>query len=197
MSTERLLWARKAQELRFHQLEATRKQAESWRTGLAGLTALFSAVLVIKGRDNLTSLAAPYAQLTAALFALALIAFVVATLSAIRAASGAPGETCLLAGEDLEAWTRKETAEAGRKIVFARRTSLFGVCLVATATGLAWFAPAASSAEPTVTVESRSTRYCGGLAGVSGGSVIVHSHETYQIIPLDSVATVRPSQSCP
>ncbi|WP_409463650.1 hypothetical protein [Amycolatopsis sp. GA6-003] len=197
MSTERLLWARKAQELRFHQLEATRKQAESWRTGLTGLTALFSAVLVIKGRDNLISLAVPFAPLTAALFGLALLAFVVATLSAIRAASGAPGETCLLAGEDLEAWTRTETAEAGRKIVVARRTSVFGLCLAAAATGLVWFAPTTSNTEPTVTVESASARYCGGLAGVSGGSVIVHSRETYQLIPLTSVVAIRASKSCP
>jgi hypothetical protein len=197
VSTERLLWARRAEELRFHQLEAIRKQAESWRTGLASLTALFSAVLVIKGRDNLTSLSAPFAQLVAALFALALLALVVATLSAVRAASGAPGDTCLLAGEDLAAWTRKETAEAGRKIVIARRASLLGVCLVIAATGLAWFAPAPSSTEPTVTVESTDAQYCGGLAGVSGGSVIIHSHETYQLVPLQSVITIRVIESCP
>ncbi|WP_152611075.1 hypothetical protein [Amycolatopsis sp. MJM2582] len=197
MSTERLLWARRAQELRFHQLDAVRKQAESWRTGLASLTGLFSAVLVIKGRDNLTSLSAPFAQLVAALFALALIMFVVATLSAVRAASGVPGDTCLLAGEDLEAWTRNETAEASRKIVFARRISLVGVFLVATTTGLAWFAPARSASEPTVVVESINARYCGGLAGVSGGSVIVHTRDSYQVIPSNAVTSIRVSKSCP
>ncbi|MFJ7218875.1 hypothetical protein [Amycolatopsis sp. NPDC098790] len=197
MSTERLLWARRAQELRFHQLEAVRKQAESWRAGLTGLTGLFSAVLVIKGRDNLNSLSSPFAQLVAALFALALLMFVVATLSAVRAASGAPGDTCLLAGEDLETWTRKEATKAGRKIVVARRTSLFGVFLVAAATGLAWFAPAQSGTEPAVTVESTNAQYCGGLTGVSGGSVIIHSRETYQVIPSESIIKIRPSKSCP
>ena len=45
-----------AQELRFHQLEAVRKQAETWRTGLTGLTALFGAVFVLKaGRTWWTS----------------------------------------------------------------------------------------------------------------------------------------------
>lgn len=191
-----MLWARRAHELRFHQLEATRKQAESWRIGLAGLTALFSAVLVVKGRDDLTRLATPFAQLVAALYALALLALVVATLSAVRAASGAPGDTCLLTGEDLEAWTRRETVQAGQKIVLARWSSLFGVCLVAAATGLAWFAPIQSSAEPTVTVESTDARYCGGLAGVSGGSVIIHSGETYRLVPLSSIVTIQNSKSC-
>lgn len=196
MSAERLLWARRAQEVRFHQLEAVRKQAESWRTGLAGLTGLFGAVLVIKGRDNLTSLSAPFVQLVAVLFALALLMFVVATLSAVRAASGVPGDTCLLAGEDLEAWTRKETTEVGRKIIIARRTSLFGLFLAAAAIGLAWFAPVRNLTEPVVTVESTNARYCGGLAGVSGGSVVIHLRESYQVVPLDDVVNIRPGKSC-
>lgn len=196
MSAERLHWARRAQELRFHQLEATRKQAESWRTGLAGLTALFSAVLVVKGRDNLTSLASPYPQVVAALFGLALLALVLATLWAIRAASGTPGDTCLLAGEDLQAWTRAETSSATRKIVYARWSSLVGVSLVAVATGFAWFAPAEYAVNPIVRVESTNSYYCGVLSGVSNGSVIVLIDDMYRMIPLDASVTIRVAKSC-
>ena len=47
MSVERLRWAEKAQELRFTQLDMVRRQAESWRTGLTGITALLGAVLIV------------------------------------------------------------------------------------------------------------------------------------------------------
>jgi hypothetical protein len=197
MSSDRWRWAQQAQELRFHQLEAARKQAETWRAGLTGLTALFGAVLIVKGRDNLTDLSSPYQQVVVVLLGLALVALVVATLAALRAASGTPGDECLLTGEDLEAWTRHEVVEVQRTVVLARRLTLVGACTLAIAIGLAWLAPVRTAREPLVIVEFGGGRICGDLSGISNGTVVVRVTEQYRIIPLASVTRMDSAKSCP
>ena len=50
MTLDSKRWAQLASELKFTQLDTARKQAEVWRAGLAALTALLTAVFVLKGR---------------------------------------------------------------------------------------------------------------------------------------------------
>jgi hypothetical protein len=196
VSGDRYRWAELAQELRFHQLEAVRKQAETWRTGLTGLTALFGAVLVLRGRENVADLTAQYRALIVALLLSALVALVVATLSALRAASGAPGDECLLTGEDLEAWTRQETAEAQRSIRRARRLTLVGAGAMAVAVGLAWLAPR-ETRQPTVVVQSVDGRTCGSLSAITGGAVAVQQGKNLRIIPLGRISRLEYAERCP
>jgi len=197
VSGDRYRWAELAQELRFHQLEAVHKQAETWRTGLTGLTALFGAVLVLRGRENVADLTAPYPALIVALLLSALVALVVATLSALRAASGAPGDECLLTGEDLEAWTRQETAEVQRSIRRARRLTLVGAGAMAAAVGLAWLAPLRETRQPTVVVQSVDGRTCGSLSAITGGAVAVQQGKDLRIIPLGRISRLEYAERCP
>lgn len=197
MSSERWWWAQKAQKLRYGQLETARKQAESWRTGLTSLTALLSAVLVVKGRDNVTSLASPYPAVILLLFGLALVALVVATLRALRAASGVPGDECLLTGEDLEIWSRCEVTEVHRAITTARWLTIFGVCAIAAGVGTAWLAPTASTVAPTVRVDSSYGSFCGALKQFSDGIIRVGEARGYHLVPLTSVVNIVAVDSCP
>jgi hypothetical protein len=48
MTLDNKRWAQLASELKFSQLDTARKQAEVWRAGLAALTALLTAILVLK-----------------------------------------------------------------------------------------------------------------------------------------------------
>jgi hypothetical protein len=196
MSSERWWWANKAQELRFHQLETVRRQAETWRTGLAGLTALVGATLLVKGRDNLVGLSWPYPMLIAIILGLASAALVAATLRALRAASGMPGDECLLTGEDLEAWTSAEVALAQRGIAVARRLTVGGLCALAAAIGLAWFAPAQRQAMSAVMVDTARERICGELVGISDGAVVVHQADQYRFVPLTATTRVTPTSGC-
>jgi hypothetical protein len=144
VSSDRWWWAQKAQQLRFSQLDAARRQAEAWRTGLAGITALFGAVLVIKGRSDVAGLASPYPVILVGFYVLTLILLLVATLTAIRAASGTPGDECLLTGEDLELWTVDEVARVQRAIRMAAVLTVIAVCMLAVGAGTAWLAPVKS-----------------------------------------------------
>jgi hypothetical protein len=197
VSGDRYRWAELAQDLRFHQLEAVRKQAEAWRTGLTGLTALFGAVLVLKGRESVADLARPYPALILALLLAALAALVMATLSALRAASGMPGDECLLTGEDLEAWTRAETTKAQQSIRRARWLTLVGIGAMAVAIGVAWLAPSKGSPEPTVVVQSvDGLTTCGDLAAIGNGGVAVRHGTSLSIIPLGKISRLEYAEHC-
>ena len=198
MSSERWWWANKAQELRYHQLESARKQAESWRTGLTGLTALFGAVLIVKGRDNVAALPSPFPYLVVALLAAGLTALVAATLLALRAASGTPGDHCLLTGEDLEAWSRREVLSIQRSIVVGRRLMLCGITLIAVAIGLAWLAPAQrGSGSINVVVDAGGGTICGTLTGIGDGALVLRRAGRDHVVPQQSVVELRSVGQCP
>lgn len=141
MSIDRWRWAQKAHELRFTQLDMARRQAETWRNGLTGVTALLGAALVVRSSRDVVALAVPYRLVVLTLACAALAAMVTATLLAIRAASGVPGDECLLTGEDLERWTQREVIRVQRAIRTAGALSVAGLCALIAATGTIWLAP--------------------------------------------------------
>ncbi|UQU62519.1 hypothetical protein COUCH_26235 [Couchioplanes caeruleus] len=200
MSAERLWWAQRAQQLRYTQLDVARRQAETWRTGLTGLTGLLGAVLIVKGRDNASSLADPYPWLVLALFLLGAAALVVATLSAIRAASGVPGDECLLTGEDLQRWTEREVAGVYRAVTRARHLTVGGVCAVALGVAVAWSAPMAGPDRPVVRVswgsDQGTDQICGRLLAADATSLRVGGRDQYHIVPLTSVVRVEVVARC-
>lgn len=200
MSSDRRRWAERAQELKFHQLEAVRKQAEGWRTGLGGLSALVATALVIKGRDSVAELSIPFRWSVVMLLGVALASLVWATLMAIRASSGAPGEECLLTGEDLEEWTRQEVQEVQRILTRAARLAVGGVAAIAVAVGLAWLGPDGRPRPQPVVVESGTDRICGELAGATNGSLILRTDPadptSIRLVPLAEVTRISVVRTC-
>ncbi|GAB3154259.1 hypothetical protein GCM10027290_48430 [Micromonospora sonneratiae] len=199
MSTDRWRWAQKAHQLRFHQLDTARRQAESWRTGLAGLTTLLGAVLIVKGRDNFSTLAVPYRWLVVGALGVALGCLVWASLLAIRAASGTPSDECLLTGEDLQEWTRLEVAGIQRAITRAGQLTLVAVCVIALAVGFTWLGPTTGPTGSLVVVEFEGTRLCGALVGTDRGNLIVATGEArseHRIVPLVAISRLAPADNC-
>lgn len=196
MRSDRWFWAQKAQQLKFTQLESARKQAETWRTGLTGITTLLGAVLVVKGRDDVTALARPYQIMVLILFAAAVCGLVLAALTAVRAASGEPGDECLLTGEDLQAWTARETRLVYRAITAARRLTVGGLCAIAAGIAVAWLAPVERAETPLVRVESPAGEFCGKLVQLGDGLVRVGDARSYHVIPLTSVVHIEAVKIC-
>lgn len=196
MTSDRWWWAQKAQQLRFTQLDSARRQAETWRTGLTSVTALLSAVLVIMGRDTVKAIAMPYQLIVVLLFGAALAALVIATLLAIRAASGSPGDECLLTGEDVERWTQDEVQRVYQLIRNATIFTVVGIWALAAGLGTSWLAPAGSSARPTVLLQSRQGQYCGQLLQIGSGVIEVGTPDGYYLMPLSSVVRVNIVASC-
>ncbi|MER7486595.1 hypothetical protein ABTY20_12000 [Streptomyces sp. NPDC126497] len=195
MSIERKRWAQRAQELRLQQLPAARAQAEAWRTGLAGMTTLLGVVLVVKGRETVGELA-PWTRVTVAvLLVAALTGLVAATVLAVRAAAGTPGEEILLTGEGLREWTRTEVGDVGRRIRWAALLTSAALALLVTALGFTWFGPVPEPAKPTVRVVTRSGSLCGELVGTAGGDVVVKG-ESLRRAPIDRIVSIEPVKKC-
>lgn len=166
-------WLALAQELKYHQLEAVRKQAEGWRTGLTGLTTLLSAVLIVKGRDDISKLSDPWPYAVVGLLAVAFVLLVIASLRAVRAASGLPDDVIYLTGEQLRDWTATECDRVRDAIGDAARFTLLGLGLLAIAVGLTWLGPIAPGGGTLVRVEGPGTNVCGTLAGANSGQLVV------------------------
>jgi hypothetical protein len=209
VSLARKRWLQLAQELQFSQLDIARKQADTWRTGLATLTTLLTAILVIKGRDDLSTLTTSAQIVVAALLGLALLLLLTATMWVSRALAGPPGEEILLTGEDLQEWTKGEVRKISRALRWAPGLAAISVVVVAAAIGVTWFAPAAQgTSAPLVQItETDGQITCGTFTGEAQHQVILavpstvgaatgSTTGTNTIIPLASVLAITPVISC-
>lgn len=196
MSGDALWWTDRARQLQHGQLEAVRQQAESWRNGLAGVTALVGAVLVVKGKDDFTRLSMPWAFLVPVLLSLALLTLLVATSAALHAAAGTPGDEFLMNGEELRAWTETEVENAQRAIRLAQLLTAAGVVLITGSALLTWFAPARLPNTPLVRVGVAGQEYCGRLLQHDSSVLRIGEPRRYQIIPITGPMTVEEVESC-
>ena len=198
MTQDSKRWAQLASELKFSQLDTARKQAEVWRAGLAALTALLTAIFVLKGRDNVSALTELCQAVVVGLLGLALALLLIATMWVSRALAGPPGEEILLVGEEVEKWTRREVRKISTALRWAPLMAAVGVVAVAAAVGLTWLAPAQSTANPLIQVtESTGHQSCGQLIGVSNHELIVQPTTGPILIPLSAVAAITPVATCP
>jgi hypothetical protein len=187
----------KVQQLRFGKVETARKQAESWRTGLAGLTSLFGAVLVVKGRDGFADLETPFRWGVVVLLILALATLVAATLHALSAAHGSPSDEILMTGEDLEGWADDEVIRVRRSMAWALRLTLLAVFMIATAVVLTWTAPTDKPDGVVLNIDIDRVRYCGTLVSAGDGEVVLNEDKLMRIIPLGSVKAMETVAKCP
>lgn len=198
MSLDRKRWAQRAQELKFTQLDAARKQAEGWRTGLAGLTTLLGAVLIVKGRDTITTLTPGFRWGVVLLLGTGLALLVAATLLAVRATSGRPGQDILLSGESLRSWTQAEVKRIAVVIRWAAWLATIAVGCLAVAIGGTWLGPEAKPDSPLMDVRHSGGHACGELTGADRGNLTIADKAAHRpvTIPLATVITMRPVGSC-
>jgi hypothetical protein len=200
VSLDRKRWALLAADLKFSQLDIARKQADTWRTGLATLTTLLTGVLVLRGRDDVSTLTRPVQIVVAVLLGLALILLLWATMWVSRALAGPPGEEILLTGEDLEQWTSGEVGKISTALRWVPRMAAASVIAVAAAVGVTWFGPAAAGTPaPLVQVsETDGQITCGTFIGETQHQLILTSgrtpHTTY--LPVASVLAIIPVAAC-
>lgn len=197
MSLDRKRWALLAQNLKFSQLDIARKQADTWRAGLATLTTLLTGVLVVKGRDDTSGLILPFQVVVAVLLGLALVLLLWSTLWLSRASAGPSGEEILLTGEDLEEWTRSEVRKISRTLYWVPQLAAASVLIVAAAVAFTWFAPTRhTDIAPLVQVTGSSRQSCGELVGVSDDRLVIRTTSEVTLIPLSAVDTVTPVAAC-
>jgi hypothetical protein len=197
VSLDRKRWALLAQDLKFSQLDIARKQADTWRAGLATLTALLTGVLVVKGRGDASALTLPFQIVVAVMLGVALVLLLWATIWVSRALAGPPGEEILLTGEGLEQWTQGEARKVSKALYWVPQLAIAGVLMVAAAVAFTWFAPARdASASPLVQVTGPSGQSCGELVGASKRQLVIRTTAATTLIPLSAVDTITPVRAC-
>jgi hypothetical protein len=194
-------WAQLADDLEFEQLGNARTLAEGWRTGLVGLTALLAAVTIFTGPGTVTGLVEWLRFLIVALLALAFVLLIAGSLTATRAASGAPGEEIYLDADELRRWTFNETKSIQRDIVRAARFMLGGLAALALAIGLSWLGPrAATGSGDLITVQRDGIRTCGTLLSETGRALLLGDPTdptaAPQSIALSAGTVILPTNQC-
>ncbi|MFE5811874.1 hypothetical protein ACFQ6S_00460 [Streptomyces sp. NPDC056479] len=192
-------WGELARELEFCQLDMLRKQAEGWRNGLLGLTALVTVVTVLKGRDDLSQLPSSWRIVATSLLGVAFLLLVVGSLLAVRASFGRPGEQLLLGGNSLRRWTRVETTRVRRALHLSAAAFAGGVLLVVAALGVSW-TYTESPATNLVKVTTVGGTVCGELVSyVPARATLLRTSQGsdhQMVIPGSQIRRMTPASAC-
>ncbi|MHC5902966.1 hypothetical protein ACVNF4_03485 [Streptomyces sp. S6] len=191
-------WAELARELEFTQLPELRRQAEGWRSGLTGLTALLAILVTLKGGDDLAKVPDWSRQTAGALVVTAFVLLLTGSVLAVRAAHGTPDSRILLAGQALRTWTKSEIARVTRYIRYATWCCLAGITLAAAAVIVVWTTTADDPA-PThlVRVGTTTGDRCGELLGAGRQGVRIKEKDGRETpLPAAQVTSVTPVTTC-
>jgi hypothetical protein len=139
VSVDEKRWIKKANEVQFGELDNIRSTASSWRTGLLALTALLTAVTVIKGPEKASELSSSGRALVAILLGLALLALLGGSACSMLAAFGLPGDRRLITSVTIKEYVRVESQRALDFLAISIVLFFGGVLLIAMAIGFAWF----------------------------------------------------------
>ncbi|MEV0269519.1 hypothetical protein AB0H43_12120 [Hamadaea sp. NPDC050747] len=144
-----------ADERVFDDVAAGRRQAEAWRNGVAGVTALLGAAVIVRGRDDVTDLVWWLQWWIALLLVVAFVALIRAVFLAARAAGGEPGD------------------RAGLGLGSARRWTVAGLSLIVMALLVGWLSPVAETTRPLMKVDHEGGTDCGPVSFEHDGYVVV------------------------
>lgn len=128
------------------ELADTRKAAENWRTGLAGLLAVLTGFLTIKGKDSIDDIDPGFWRFAlAALLLLAAMAAIFGAYRAIRAAYGIPRNELLRKNladyGTVSAWRHSFAQIAVDDLRLAKIATVASLTLLAVAFVVTWSAP--------------------------------------------------------
>ncbi|GIJ29102.1 hypothetical protein Vqi01_42640 [Micromonospora qiuiae] len=197
MNIEDKRWEQLAEQQKFGQLDGARRQAEGWRTGLTGLTALLAVATIIKGPDNVADLTPDTRLVVLGALGVGFAALVAGSLIAVRAASGTPGEDTWLTGKALRTWTRNEVRAIRRAIRVAATLLVIGLAAIAFSIGLTWLAGPAVN-KPGFKVVTTDTQVCGELLALDRTSVTLDvdptSRQQRVVVRLDGILSMTPQR---
>ncbi|MFD6414637.1 hypothetical protein, partial [Nocardia asteroides] len=171
-------------------------QAEGWRNGLTGLTALLTVLVMLKGRDDLSKLPSSAQHTATALIGCAFVLLVAGSMLAVRAAHGRPGGQILLTGQALRRWTEAETVRVTGALRQASVCCVAGIALVCGAVAVAW-TTTQSPPDHLVRVVTTSGVRCGEFVGSGPDGVVLRVDSgRHTLLSTRTVTSVSPVRSC-
>ena len=183
-------------------LENVTATAERWRTGLAGLTAVITGGLLLKGPADATQLNVPWRIVLTVLFGVGVAVSMRGFWLALRASAGVPATLRLddLRREygtvNLYRLGRARAAEVDLR--GARRAAGVSAGLLTVAVLAWWWAPVEQPEGPTVVVSQGAAQSCGMIVAsdATGLHLAAADQPARTTIPYASITSVAPAASC-
>ncbi|MFH9569230.1 hypothetical protein ACH4MG_01550 [Streptomyces sp. NPDC017454] len=192
--------ARRTLDLLAAELPRVREAAHAWRHGLAGLFVGLLGFGLIKGRTDVSKLAAPYGVLVGGTLLLSLVCGTAGALLLLRAAHGAPVMVSLAsdttaAAARLRAGEHVETLRAVRALrLGVLLTLVCGAALVG-AVALTWYGPVQEG--PRLLVRTSSAAHCGQSLRVTDGGLVLKTDTGEVTVRLADIVSLGPVDACP
>jgi hypothetical protein len=160
------------------ELEGTRKTAEAWRNGLAGLIAVVTGFGLIKGKESIDDFDDTWKILIAVVFILAVAFAAIAAWYGLSAANGQPKRRSvdeLLAAGGLPVLKSQLAADAVEDLKNAQKASAVAMILFVAGIGFTWFGTEAPDPTPPKirVTAAAGTPLCGTSQGVHAGRLRV------------------------
>lgn len=183
------------------ELARVREAAAAWRTGLAALLVSMVGFGLVKGREDIRELAAPYDVVVGWLLLLTLVTGALGALLLLRAAHGRPAVTVvqqtlpgvLVQGEDV--LDHRETVRAATALSCGVVLTMLCATALAGTVAVTWYGPDRS--KPRIEVATPEGTFCGGSQGIAGGRLLLRTSAGEVTVRLDEALTVRAVESCP
>jgi hypothetical protein len=170
-----LRWARLARELPFEELDAARRQAEQWRNAIGGLTALLGVVLLVRGRNDLTTMSMGWRVTVGLTLSAAFLSLFAGLALSALASFGRPGVRVRLNGTALRRWSAARTRTIGRHVPIAAAAAGLGIVLTGVTAFLTWIAPSGAAPAQSYMVRTATGQACGDLIGAASGIVVLRT----------------------
>ncbi|MGC9497765.1 hypothetical protein [Streptomyces sp. WG7] len=191
--------ARRTVDLLAAELPRVREAAYAWRHGLAGLFVGLLGFGLIKGRTDVSKLAAPYGALVGGALLVSLVCGTAGALLLLRAAHGAPGMVSLAPDTAPAARLRADAHVETLRAVRALRlgvllTLVCGAALVG-AVALTWYGPVQEG--PRLLVRTSSAAHCGQSLRVTDGGLVLKTETGEVTVRLADIVSLGPVDVCP
>ncbi|MFE9725716.1 hypothetical protein ACFYQ5_19465 [Streptomyces sp. NPDC005794] len=192
--------ARRAQELLANELPLAREAARAWSHGLAGLFVGLLGFGLVKGRTDVSKLAAPYGSAVGGALLLSLLCGTAGALLLLRAAHGAPrllrlplgvgtAPALLEVGDHLETLSVVRALRLGVLLTLACGAALVG------AVGLTWYGPVKEA--PRLVVRTGAESVCGESVRVTAGRLTLRTETGEVTVDLTDVVSLGAVGACP
>ncbi|WP_156325884.1 hypothetical protein [Nonomuraea sp. SBT364] len=175
------------------ELPRVREAALAWRNGLAGLLAGLLGFGLIRGRSDVSQLAAPYDAVVGLLLLAALLAGSWGAFRLLWAAHGRPSVTARAAlGATAD---HHEAVRAARALRHGIALAVLSAALLVTAVAFTWYGPA--KAKPSLQLTTPAGTVCGTIVRVADGALTLRTDSGETRVDLRTATGIRPADTCP
>jgi hypothetical protein len=180
-------------------LKSVKASADGWQKGLAGMLALLTSVLFLKGKESIDGLTQRWQYVAAGLLVAAAWLAVASAYMALTAANGSPAEKDL---EDARRnglfWMQFQRAQAAAvNLDRAKKALILALAFIASTVLITWFAPGPGT-NPAYWIQHTNGN-CGQLEAADNGQLklVSDANVNPSVVPLSELNKLTIVAKCP